>query len=299
MAAAAHNGAQTGLGASLSRFRLARAGAGGSAISRLLPGNAFGWLRALLILALLVQLARLLWTVFTPISPLGDWQARSANVLPPASRAALFASFDGFDRAAGGDSGDAAVTSLDLTLYGLRMNEASGGGSAIIAGSDGVQRSYGVGEEVAPGVTLAEVLFDHVVLERNGQRESLFIDQSIPAETVGDPAIPVAQATGQPPSSPAPGTVTAEDIVAGIGFAPRTENGRPTGFAVVPKGSSSVFADAGFRPGDVVVEINGSKVTSAAQGVTLTEQLRPGARLSLLVERGTEIVPIALIIPEK
>ena len=219
-----------------------------------------------------------------------------------AARAALFASFDGFDRAAaGGGEASAAVTSLDLTLYGLRMNEASGGGSAIIAGSDGVQRSYAVGEEVSPGVKLVQVLFDHVVLERGGTRESLFLDQSVPAETVGDAPMTAAPAAGAtpPPTVQAPGPLNADAITGGIGFAPRMENGRPTGFAVTPKGDGAVFAQAGFRAGDIVVEINGRKVSSAADAAALTAQLKPGARLSLQVERGTETLPIAIIIPEK
>lgn len=297
MASAAHNGAQTGLGASLSRFRSARFAASGRGIARFLPVGLYGWLRALLVLALVIQVARLVWTIVTPIAPLGDWQARTANVMSAPSRAALFASFDGFDRAAAAGDASAAVTSLDLTLYGLRMNEASGGGSAIIAGSDGVQRSYSVGEEVAPGVKLVQVMFDQVVLERGGLRESLFIDQSVPAETVGEPSLAAAPGA-QPLPAAAAGPLTAEAISAGIGFAPRTENGRATGFAVTPRGDGAVFAQAGFKPGDIVVEINGRKVSSAQDGAALAGQLRPGARLSLLVERGTETLPIALIIPE-
>lgn len=299
MASAAQNGAQTGLSASLSRFRSVRFEARATGLGRFLPSGLYGWLRALLVLALVIQVARLVWTIVTPIAPLGDWQARTANVMSPAARGALFASFDGFDRAAAGGDASAAVTSLDLTLYGLRMNEASGGGSAIIAGSDGVQRSYGVGEEVSPGVKLVQVLFDHVVLERAGTQESLFIDQSVPADTVGDAPLGAAPAAGAPPVVQAPGPLTPEAITGGIGFAPRTENGRATGFAVTPKGDGSVFAQAGFKPGDIVVEVNGRKVTSAADGAALSGQIRPGARLSLVIERGTETLPIALIIPEK
>lgn len=301
MASAAQNGAQTGLSASLSRFRSARFEAGSTGLGRFLPQGLYGWLRALLVLALVIQVARLVWTIVTPIAPLGDWQARTANVMSPAARAALFASFDGFDRAAAAGDASAAVTSLDLTLYGLRMNEASGGGSAIIAGSDGVQRSFDVGEEISPGVKLVQVLFDHVVIERSGARESLFLDQSVPADTVGDAPLGAAPpaGAGAPPMVQAPGPLTPEAITGGIGFAPRTENGRATGFAVTPKGDGSVFAQAGFKPGDIVIEINGRKVASAADGAALSGQIRPGARLSLVIERGTETLPIALIIPEK
>lgn len=304
MASAAHSGAQTGPGGSLFRFvsawrRGRQAGRPSLIPTNLLSTGLSGWMIALLTLALLVQIARLVWTIATPIAPVGDWQARSANVMAPASRAALFASFDGFDRAAAQGDASAAVTSLDLTLYGLRMNEASGGGSAIIAESDGVQRSYDVGEEVAPGVKLVQVLFDHVVLERGGLRESLFLDQSVPATTVGDTS-GATDETGEATVPVAkPGSLTAAAVTASIGFAPRVENGRATGFAVIARGDGVVFEQAGFRPGDVVVEINGRKVSSAQDNAALTEQLRPGSRLLLLVERGTETLPIALIISDK
>src|SRR3546814_4658726 len=60
---------------------------------------------------------------------------------------------------------------LGLTLYGVNINEATGGGSAIIAAEDGEQASYAVGDEIAPGVRLAGVAFDHVTLDRGGAQE--------------------------------------------------------------------------------------------------------------------------------
>lgn len=256
-------------------------------------------LKYILVFVMLVQIARLLWVLVTPVSPLGDWRAPLARILPADARAALFSSFDPFNRGAAGATPDAtAVTSLDLTLYGVRVNEASGQGSAIIAGSDGVQSSYAVGEEVAPGVTLAEVAFDYVVLSRSGVRENLFLDQSVPAETVGvGPVVPSAAASAAVAPAPAQ-AITPEAVTAGIGFAPRTENGRITGFAVASKGDGSLFSSTGFRAGDIVTQINGRAVSSARDIADLTQQLKPGARVSLMVERGADVVPIAIIIPE-
>ena len=51
MASAAQNGAQTGLSASLSRFRLARFQGQQGGWTRFLPQGLYGWLRALLVLA--------------------------------------------------------------------------------------------------------------------------------------------------------------------------------------------------------------------------------------------------------
>ena len=260
--------------------------------------SAYDAMRYLLIALLLVQFVRLIWMILTPVSPVGDWRAGQVQTIPVTERVALFTSFDPFDRSAAG-TGEAAVTSLDLTLYGLRMNEASGQGSAILASSDGIQRSFVVGQEIIAGVTLAAVNFDHVILDRGGIRENLYIDQSVPAETVGITPPVLSGTTALPVTGTAsPPQLTAENIAAAIGFSPRSENGRVTGFAVSSNGDPALFNAAGFRTGDIINKINGRDVTSQRDIDNLRDQIRPGARLSVMVERGAESIPIAIVIPQ-
>lgn len=253
------------------------------------------WLVLLLIAALAFQLVRLFWTLATPAGPIGDWRASAARLLTPAERRPLFASLDPFFRNQGEAAGAASVTALDLSLFGVNMNEASGGGSAIIAGADGVQNSFAVGDEVVPGVTLAAVAFDHVILDRGGARESLYIDQSEPAD--GD-AVPAAGAATPVPATPiaaapASGELTPAAIQAGIGFAARSEGGKVTGLTVQPQGDGAVFRAAGLRPGDVIRSVNGRPVANVAD---MAGQIVPGARLSLEIERGGAVVPVALFL---
>ena len=111
-----------------------------------------------------VQTARLLWVSVTPVGPTSQWGAPAVNLVPPSARLALFSGFDPFYRADASVAMTQNVTSLSLVLFGVRANESSGSGAAIIAGEDGIQNSYAVGEEVAPGVTLDTVAFDHVIL---------------------------------------------------------------------------------------------------------------------------------------
>jgi general secretion pathway protein C len=233
---------------------------------------------------------RLLWAIVTPVDPLGNWRAPSVNIVPPSARIALFSGFDPFFRNDAVAAGTDNVTSLNLKLFGIRSNESSGGGSAIIAGEDGIQNSFAVGEEVAPGVTLDSVAFDHVILSRGGVKESLYIDQSVPAETV-NPAAPPSSAA--PSAAPSNGNVglNAETLQKSIGFAPRNEGGRVTGLVLQPRDDGTTLRMAGFQAGDVVVAVNGRPVSSAAD---VAAQLRPGARLSVEVERGGSKVPIAL-----
>lgn len=165
-----------------------------------------GWsLLELGLLALIaVQCARLIWTAATPAGPLGEWSASAAG--RPESASSVLGSFDPFFRLSGAD-GPVTVTSLNLKLFGIRQDQASGRGSAIIAGSDGQQRSIAVGEEIEPGVILKSVDFDSVTISRGGADEQLFMDQSETAATVTPPA---ASAPAAPTASPVQPTTAVE-----------------------------------------------------------------------------------------
>lgn len=261
-------------------------------IRRLPRTNMFSVAEVLLLALLAWQTARLVWALLTPLGPLGDWRPAPG---PDASRgrAVLASGFDPFFRLAGGE-GPAVVTSLQLTLFGVRVDEASGRGSAIIAGPDGIQTSYAVGEAILPGVTLKTVGFDNVVISRNGADETLFLDQS--------GAAPVAAPTGgtteseallAPPSQPQ--AITFAELRSGITAAPRSSNGRVTGIVVRP-GTGDVFGRAGFRPGDVIAAVNGRPVSSPEDLQQAAAALSAGGTLSLGVERGADVVPLTISI---
>ena len=256
---------------------------------------------------LLIQLARLIWALVTPVGPFGDWRAREPVVVSADARMALFAGLDPFFRSGAGLAGDGSlqqVTSLPLKLYGISLNEASGDGSAIIAYEGADQASYAVGEEIAPGVVLKEVHFDHVVIERGGASEMLYIDQSgsgDEGEVVAQPfpAQPGGESAPGAAGSPAPSAATSPaTALRAIGMMPRNEKGVVTGIILNARQGDEAMSRAGFQPGDIIVQVNGRPVSSANDIVQLQDALRPGARLSLMVERGAATVPISLILPE-
>lgn len=241
--------------------------------------------------------AILFWIVVTPVSPVGQWKPAGVKVMDPAARAALFASVDPFNRGQAQGvvaSGSGQVTSLALTLFGVRVNAATGGGSAIIAGAEGIQQVYRVGTEVMPGVTLSGVRFDHVELSHNGSTELLYLDQSKPATNA---ATALALTTGGQPPSAAPaaqGPLTVDAVRQGISFQPRVENGKVAGLAVSAGGDGGAFRAAGFQAGDVIVNVGGRPVTSEAAGAELAGQLRPGQSVSVTVRRNGQNLPLAI-----
>lgn len=264
-------------------------------ILRRLPQSSLLSLTELLLLVLLaVQCARLIWAIFTPIAPLGDWRPTTG---PDAAhgRAALMSGFDPFFRL-GATQGPAVVTSLQLKLFGVRVDEATGRGSAIIAGPDNIQTSYSVGEEIQPGAILKAVDHDSVTIQRGGADETLYLDQS--------GAAPVAVTTPPPASegllsTPAgqvvsPAAVGLAELQSKLNLAPRQSGGRITGF--VPRGDPAFLARIGLQAGDVIVQVAGRPVSGPEDISRAVAGLSRGGNLSVAVERGAQVVPIAIAI---
>lgn len=192
---------------------------------RLHPGHAL--LAALGLLCLLL-LARLLLAERPPLPSM-------PAVAPPAmADPALLASRDMFFGAAGASGDSLPVTALPFRLHGLRTDFATGRGGAIIAGPDGQQESHAVGDDLGDGVTLVAIAVDHVVLERAGQREALWLDTSGdtppqrfdpgPAPPADARNAPVVEAQPADPMEAPAGASGAADVPAA---APDSESSNP------------------------------------------------------------------------
>lgn len=178
--------------------------------ARLHPGH-------LVLAALLLAVAVLAWRALAiALAPL---PAAPAFAPPALADRALLSRVDPFFPAAAAAGDSLPVTALPFSLHGVRADSATGRGSAIIAAGDGQQQVYSVGDTVGDGVTLAAIATDHVVLDRGGTREALWLDTG-GAEAVqrfepagaagaqqpppfGSPA-PPAQGTPDPEADPAP-----------------------------------------------------------------------------------------------
>jgi general secretion pathway protein C len=240
-----------------------------------------------------IQCARLIWILVAPLGPVGDWKAPSALAAP--ANSAILASFDPFFRL-NAVAGPAVVTSLNLKLYGVRQDQATGHGSAIIALPDGRQMSFAVGEEIVPGVTLTQVAFDSVTINRNGAAEQIFLDQSTPAQNVDAAAPGAVPVPGPPQPPPAPmqaspaATTPPPPSGQPINFQPRLSGGQVTGLIVSPGADNIAFRTAGFAPGDVIVAINGQRVSSLEQARAMIG--RAGGEINVMVDRGGRAIPM-------
>jgi general secretion pathway protein C len=250
-------------------------------LARVPRATALSAAELLLIALIAVQVARLIWLVAAPIGPVGDWRAERTLAAPGEDSA--LTSFDPFFRLSGA-AGPAVVTALDLKLYGVREDRATGRGSAIIALPDGRQLSFAVGEEIMPGVALNAVGFDNVTISRNGALEQIFLDQSTPAPAAEVTAAPAAPAAAAP--QPAPAAVPGQPIA----MQPRLAGGRVNGIIVAPGSDGGrAFQAAGFAPGDVIVAVNGQRITSLEQAQAAMGR---GGEVNVMVDRGGRALPL-------
>lgn len=173
----------------------------------------------------------------------------------------------------------AMVVAATADLSQLRLFGVLGSG-AVIGMADGTQRFVPLGRDVLPGVSLRRVELHHAVLATASGEARLGFDG-------------VAQA--QPAAAPAPVETARRDdtLRYRLGLAPRQVNGRISGYAVRPGASLPALEQAGIRPGDLILSVNGSEL-DAERLEELSWQIANSTRIEFEVERGGRRLRLAL-----
>jgi general secretion pathway protein C len=256
-----------------------------------------------LVLGIAYQLSRLTWTV------LGGSAVTTVPVIAAPTRAAGgaqkpsadFASLTGahlFGEApkeaapAATAVVDAPDTTLNLTLSGILFSDGKLAG-AIIAATRGQEKSYVVGQAIdnANGATLHSVLADRVLLDRNGQLETL----RLPREpSAGGPATRATAAPFVAPAAAAPAgngslrqviTQNASRLTDIFRLAPHVEEGKVVGFRVNPGRDRQTFEALGLKAGDVITDINGTVLDDPSRGLQVFEALGEATTANVTVLR--------------
>lgn len=231
--------------------------------------------------ALVLQGVRLLWALVTPAGALGmppPSQPQAKADFAVLSRVDPF--FRGLDSA--GDARAFAATGI-YTLFGVRTG-AAGRGSAILAGPDGRQEAYTVGQAIAPGTVLTAVGADHAVVSRAGVHIRIAFQ---PPSSLGAPSAPIAPAA--PIVASGGGTITPKSFLSQTAFQPRLQDGQVLGYTVAPRDSGQALQQAGLQAGDVIRTINGSAL-SRNRFEEIESEFSGSDQVELTVERGGQII---------
>jgi general secretion pathway protein C len=210
-------------------------------------------------------------------------QARTAPALNLNS--ILNAHLFGVATVANTNSAEAPQTSMPLILAGVIAQVDPLQGKAIIGATAGAARLVSVGGTITGGARLKSVYGDHVLIERGGATESLYLPRSMnPALTT----TPTAQSTtpGQRLQSLASNNNTLFNGLARV-QAVYTQ-GKLAGFRIFPGGrnSAGAFSQLGLQAGDLVTAINGSVLDDPNRASEIMQTLSNAGSASLTVTRG-------------
>lgn len=165
-----------------------------------------------------------------------------------------------------------------LRLFGLL------GAGAIIGFPDGQQRLVAVGRDVLPGLKIARIEQQFVVLASSGGEVRLGFDGVREAETA---------ASAAPASATAEAAQREETLNYRLGLAPRRAGSRVDGYVMRPGASLPALQRAGLQPGDVIVGVNGSRFDEERME-ELAWQIANSDRTEFEVERGGRRFRLAL-----
>lgn len=228
-------------------------------------------LEGILVLLLAVQAARLAWMLFTPVGPLGPVPAG----VDPASVPPL-AGLDPFRAGAGAEASTPSGVE-GWRLFGLRTG--SDGGAAILGREGGPQRAYRPGEELAPGLVLEQVASGHVALRDGSIARRIDLPQAgtLPRRA---PATPATLPGTAPAAASTAADVDPARLLGQSGLRHTGQGDGSAGYTVMPQADGSLLRQAGLRPGDVLLRVNGQPLAPGTFAEVAAElQRNPRAKI--------------------
>jgi len=202
----------------------------------------------------------------------------------------------------------APETRLNLKLMGVLSSDEKVNAKAIIADPKGVQKSYGIGAQLPGDAELIEIHPDRVILLRNKRHETLRLERLVGAARGGAGSAPKARRRGAAKQLNEPARNLANtykqqlesaprEVMKAVRPVPATRNGEFLGYRLGGARNNALLKSAGLMPGDIVTEVNGIKLNSAAKGLQAVERLRSVKRFNLTVLRGGKKVALAIELP--
>jgi general secretion pathway protein C len=251
--------------------------------------------------------ARLAWLIIDPAGAVSQTRPLSGFDLPVGQNTArnvditILTRANPFAASAQGpleDIPDAPVTSLNLTLKGVRASEIDSLSSAIIVTPDNQSAVYTPGDEIIDRVILERVLSDRILLNKDGVFESLLLAGR--NEELSVLTRPSDRKTrNDDNSAPTPNTsrtatpVDATTILSAMTLSPEQSDGNLIGYRIIPRGDGSAMRALGFEPGDLLIEFDGDNISDFGPA-DINDRLTSADKISLSVKRGEQTVPLTL-----
>jgi general secretion pathway protein C len=184
------------------------------------------------------------------------------------------------------NAANAPQTNIPLVLTGVIAASDPRNGLAILGENAAAAKVYAVGDIVPGGVKLHSVYSDRVILDRNGNLESL----ALPRQSTG---VGMAPPPVQNLPTENPLVTRMRDLVASepsvitdiMRPQPVFAQGKQRGYRVYPGRNRQAFTRLGLRPGDLVTAINGTPLDDPARGQEIFSTLGSSSEAHVTVMR--------------
>ena len=285
-----------------------------------------GFISLLLVIALGISLAKLMWLVITPQQQL-VFKTQNNQVASLAKKEATNYGKLIADQHIFGEVvvKKAPVTpkkqpvkvvkpvvpkvKLNAKLHGI-VAYKSQEGFALISNNNGRQKVYSKGDPLQEGVTISDILPTKVLVDNNGTVEELLLPvklktsksktgqnsstraSNIPKYTSSLPTGNTPPVNGKPDLNQFRQEILANpakltDIVRA---SPAIINGEFIGFRIRSGKNRKLFRQLNFRANDIITEVNGIVLDDANKGIQILAQLESASDLSIKVKRGNQEV---------
>ena len=197
------------------------------------------------------------------------------------------------------DGQDVRPSNIPLVLTGTIAGNDPQNGLAILGQTPQTAKVYAVGDNVPGGAKLHSVYSDRVVIDRNGQLESVALPRQINAGNAPPPSAAVLQ--GDNPQIERMRRMITEQpgLLADVMRPqPVMDHGRMNGFRVYPGRNRMAFMRLGLRPGDQVTAINGTPLDDRDRGEQILRTLGSSSEARVTVIRNGQQQDLTLNIAQ-
>ena len=197
------------------------------------------------------------------------------------------------------DGANAPQTSIPLVLTGTIAGNDPQNGLAILGQTAQTAKVYAVGDNVPGGAKLHSVYSDRVVIERDGQLESLTLPRQLNTGNAPPPSAAALQGDNSSIERMRRMITEQPGLLADVMRPqPVMDHGRKNGFRVYPGRDRMAFMRLGLRPGDQVTAINGTPLDDRDRGEQILHTLGSSSEAHVTVIRNGQQQDLVLNIAQ-
>jgi general secretion pathway protein C len=211
----------------------------------------------------------------------------------------------------------APETKLNLRLAGIFYTQSSYPAMqplALIAEGNNPERNYRVGDFLTDSVRIHEILADRVILARGERLEALTLPKDSKSSTASGGRRAAADSVPQTSAPEDPSALRQIDAGAiaqqlrqsgqldlerlqDVAFPqPYLQDGQFIGFQLHPGRNRRMLQQLGLRNGDVIIELNGTRLSDPSQGMQIIQEMFSADRIDARVLRNGNEMPFTFML---